>query len=113
MRIEWEGPAPRVLFICAAGLLRAPTAALITAREHGWNTRAAGIMDYALISVTPLLLAWAERVVVMEQDHKRLLCERFPALHLEETVEVLGISDKFRRLDPELEKLILGCMAKA
>ena len=39
-------------------------------------------------------------------------CRR-PALHLEDTVEVLGISDKFRRLDPELEGLILGCVTKA
>ena len=107
MRIEWEGTAPRVLFVCAAGLLRAPTAALVMAREYGWNTRAAGVMDYALIPVTPQLLAWAERVIVMEQEHKRLLCERFPALHIEGIIEVLDIPDIFHRMAPELERLVL------
>ena len=112
MRVEWEGTALRVLFVCSAGLLRSPTAAFLAQRDLDWNTRAAGVADYALVPVTQQLVSWADYIVCMEQEHKEAICGRFSALHLEDRIRVLGIPDQFRRMEPELRIMVSEALSK-
>ena len=68
----YQGDYKKILCVCSAGLLRSPTIAYVLG-EMGFNTRAAGIYDYALISVDDVLLDWADVIVTAEEEHKNHL----------------------------------------
>ena len=55
----YQGPEKRVLCLCSAGLLRSARLAQILQQDYNYNTRNAGVSDYALIPVNTALLAWA------------------------------------------------------
>lgn len=109
-----EGRQPRVLCVCSAGLLRAPTAAFIGQRDFGWNTRAAGAIDeYALVPVTSLLITWSDAILAMEEMHRQILQRRFPGMPQVDRIHVLGIEDKFARMDEGLVERLRGALLKA
>jgi predicted protein tyrosine phosphatase len=114
---RYQMSAPRVLFLCSAGLLRSPTAAAIFASPpYNWNTRAAGVSaEYALIPATLPLLMWADRVFMMEEDHmvglKRIFSTRLDRLVKEKDAgedffTVLDIPDQFEYRSEELVDLL-------
>ena len=58
-----QGTAPKILCVCSAGVLRAPTIANFLATK-GFNTRAVGMSEeYALIPLTPILYYWADLII--------------------------------------------------
>ena len=91
---------PRFLFVCSAGLLRSPTAAYVAA-NRGYNTRAAGMEEYALIPVTQQLVDWADKVFCMDEYQKSILDDHFNADAI-----ALNIPDKFEYRNTELVKLL-------
>lgn len=97
----------RVLCVCSAGLLRSPTAAFVLAMDHGFNTRAAGVVaEYALIPVDQALMMWADEIVCMEKSHETELNMMKEKYQLNTPVINLGISDNFRFREPALMQLI-------
>lgn len=100
-----QGRYKRVLCVCSAGILRSATAALVLGRApYNYNTRAAGVADYALIPVDPVLIAWAHEIVTMTREQELILRTRFCIG--ETPIIVLDISDDFRYRQPELVRLI-------
>lgn len=100
---KYQGSAKRVLCICSAGLLRSPTAANVLHKEYGHNTRAAGIsIDFALIPVDAVLLAWADEIVVMESWMTHNLPPEF-----DKPIICLQIEDNYEFMDEELQRKIL------
>lgn len=98
----YQGKYKKVLCVCSAGLLRSPTAALVLSQEpFNYNTRAAGLEDYALVEVDPILLEWADEIVCMTsaQATKLIPMTYKPIINL-------GIPDNYGYRDPELIKLI-------
>lgn len=65
---SYQGPDPRILFVCSAGLLRSATAANLFAKK-GWNTRNCGTAEYALIPLSFNLLCWADKVFFMSESN--------------------------------------------
>lgn len=107
VRLSREGNAKRILFICSAGLLRSPTAAIIGHQQFGWNARSAGIEDFALINVTDALLGWADCIICMTDDHKVKLLSQFSHLDIQpDTVEVLDIPDDYSWMDDTLVAIL-------
>ena len=99
----------RVLCICSAGLLRSPTAAVVLASEpFNFNTRAAGIHDYALIPVDDVLLEWADEIVFMENSHSKLLASQFDIdlISWKKPVVILDIPDNYEYRNEELKAAI-------
>jgi predicted protein tyrosine phosphatase len=69
-----QGSHKRILCVCTGGILRSPTAAWVLSNEpYNANTRAAGIADFALIQVDPVLCAWADEIVCMEPKHQNFV----------------------------------------
>lgn len=99
----YQGNDKKVLFVCSAGLLRSATAARIFADKY--NTRAVGSAPYALIPITPNLIAWADEIVFMSWPNSHEALENFPALKAKKLVE-LDIPDAFEHMDPELIRLL-------
>lgn len=66
---EWQGKAPRHLYVCSAGLLRSATAATI-ASTLGVNARNCGShYEYALIPISVNLVFWAQKIIFMNPDN--------------------------------------------
>lgn len=105
----------RVLFVCAAGILRSATAAhIFSAEPYNWNTRTAGAsVQFALTPITEALIMWADQIYCMEEENKEDLLNIF-GNHLENVLEargpdfikVLNIPDNFYYRDPELIKIL-------
>jgi predicted protein tyrosine phosphatase len=96
-----QGDYKRVLCLCSAGLLRSPTIAWILG-NNGYNTRSAGVHDYALIPVDDVLIHWADIVVCADQEHADMLLQK----HKPKTLVVLGIPDYYAFRHPTLIKLV-------
>ena len=99
----YQGTDKKVLFVCSAGLLRSATAARIFADKY--NTRAAGSASYALIPISPNLIAWADEIVFMKWTNRVEALEKFPALKEKKLVE-LDVPDEYEHMDPELIRIL-------
>lgn len=105
-----QGDAVKALFVCSAGILRSPTAALHFAKTKGWNTRAVGDREeFALIPLSEALLHWADVIFVMTADQRLHI-----KLHFEQSfadkIFVLNIEDDFGFMDPDLVKSLDASM---
>lgn len=107
----FQGEERRVLCVCSAGLLRSPTmAAVLAGPPWNYNTRAVGHVEaYALIPLDPVLIAWADLIVVAD-DHMvepvwQMAKEAFPH---DDDVQIVSLSipDRYARMAPELVELI-------
>lgn len=104
----------RVLCICSAGLLRSPTAANVLHKKFGWNTRAAGSCeDFALITVSEVLLHWADEVVFVNRDNLSDMDEEQLEILKRKDVFVLNLPDQFNWNEDGLKQEILSQYAKA
>lgn len=107
----YQGIDKKVLCICSAGLLRSPTTAFVLHKEFGFNTRAAGLQDYALIPVSEALLLWADEIVVMENYQLKELkseCKEMDIDIEKKKVISLNIPDMFNYMDEKLQQMILS-----
>lgn len=98
-----QGDAKKVLCVCSAGLLRSPTTAELLSQEYGYNTRACGLHDYALIEIDEVLHEWADEIVVMDEDQRQAVINRFGD---DTPIQALNIPDNFAFRDPELVEII-------
>lgn len=107
---QFQGAAPRYLFVCSAGLLRSPTGASLAALR-GINARSCGSnFNYALIPCSANLINWAEKIVFVNPENYEQLLDNF--LEHQELVEkieqkkiVLNIPDHYEYMDPQLQRL--------
>lgn len=97
----YQGDFKKVLCVCSAGLLRSPTIAWIMS-NHGYNTRACGVHDYALIELDKVLLEWADLIVCANTDIYEIITKK---PHNKDIVD-LKLPDQFQYRDPELVQLI-------
>lgn len=64
-----QGQQRRLLFVCSAGMLRSPTAAAIAVKQQA-NARSCGsTVSLALIPISANLIAWADKVVFMQNEN--------------------------------------------
>ena len=98
----------RILFVCTANIDRSPTAEELYAGDPRYEVLSAGTADFATIPINDKILAWAERIFVMnerEDQHRTLIRIRFP--DVDRPLTDLDIEDRWRRGDPDLVALIL------
>ena len=96
----YQGTDKKVLFVCSAGILRSATAARIYAKKY--NTRAAGSAQYALISVSNDLLAWANEIVFVNEENYQAVAEHWDLKSFDKPIKVLDIPDQYPHMHPEL-----------
>lgn len=108
----YQGDIKRVLTVCSGGVLRSPTAAEVLHQQYGYNTRSAGLNeDFALIIVDEVLIAWAQEIVCMTEEHVAALLVKFDATSKD--LVNLRIQDNYAFRDPELIDLIKERYASA
>lgn len=97
---------PRLLFLCSRNRWRSPTAEVVFATRPGVETDSAGLSPDAEVVVSPEQIAWADKILVMEPQHKVRLNRRL-GKHLKgKPVVVLGIPDQFPYMDEQLVRLL-------
>lgn len=104
----FQGNALKVLTVCSAGLLRSPSVATYLTISKGYNCRAVGVHDYALIQIDDVLLEWADVVVFMQEEHKNAVQRKrkLNAKLKEKKCIVLDIPDNFEYCNEELMKIV-------
>ena len=101
----YQGQDKRVVFVCSMGILRSATAARIYA--HKYNTRTAGSWPDALIPLTPMLMAWADELVFVNQEnYDNIINQLEGSMHtfVASKSKVLNIPDEYPHMHPELIK---------
>lgn len=98
----FQGKDKKVLCVCSAGLLRSPTLANVLHKEFGFNTRACGVHDYALIQFDEVLAEWADEIVVVEEYIANHIPENY-----DHKVTILAIPDQYGYMNPTLQRICL------
>jgi predicted protein tyrosine phosphatase len=93
-----------VLFVCNQGENRSRTGAELLA-EQGQDTRYAGIYSDTM-PVTRELLAWADKIIVFEQNHVDHIKAHWPELAWEKPIFNLEIPDRYCYGSTEMRRLI-------
>jgi predicted protein tyrosine phosphatase len=96
----------KVLFVCTANKLRSPTAAAVFADAPGLEVRSAGLDAACPRPLTAELVAWADRLFVMEQRHREAIRRRFKQALGAKPLIVLGIPDNYDFMQEELVALL-------
>lgn len=110
-----QGPAKRVLFVCSAGMLRSATAATIGSRM-GFNTRACGSENYALVPLSVNLINWAQSIFFVNQYNfvsaKHTFFEDIDTYNqINEKSNVWDIEDIYNYMDPKLQQIITDLLS--
>lgn len=100
---EYQGVYSRYLFVCSAGMLRSPTGAAV-ATKLGYNARACGSAEYALIPISTNLVHWADKIFFVEEVNYLEALDTFSRdLETQNLVRnkavVLDIEDQYKYMD--------------
>ena len=93
--------SPKILFVCAWNKWRSPTAERMFARDKRIRVKSAGVKDDSVYRIESKDLDWADLVICFEEEQKNAIEERFIETEVPK-IEVLGITDDFGFMDPNL-----------
>jgi predicted protein tyrosine phosphatase len=96
----------KILFVCTANRLRSPTAEAVFSQQAGLEVRSAGIDARAARPLTAELVAWADRIFVMEPHHRNFIRRRYRTAVGSRPLTVLGIPDEYEFMQEELVALL-------
>lgn len=88
----------KILFICNQNQNRSKTAEEIF--KGRFKTKSAGL--YNEKPVTKKELSWADMIVVMEDEQRKEIAQRFPDIYMQKQILSLGIPDVYHYNQPEL-----------
>ena len=97
----------KILFICSQNKLRSPTAEQVFSSYPELEVLSAGTNNDAEVPVSPELILWAEKILVMEQNHKNKIRKKFSKFLKDKKIICLGIPDEFEYMDPALIKILM------
>jgi len=94
-----------VLFLCSRNQWRSPTAEALYRNDSRLQVASAGTSTSARRRVTDKMLAWADVILVMENEHRKRLRQDFREAIADKEVIVLDIPD-MPFMDPQLIELL-------
>ena len=96
----------RVLFICRHNRMRSPTAERLFSKRPDLDVKSAGTSPDALTRVNEHMLEWADVILIMDDQQRRSLMNRFSGHPALDRLICLDIPDEFGFLQPELVELL-------
>lgn len=106
---QYQGNFTRLLFVCAVGMLRSPTAAEV-GTEEGFNCRSCGYDSVALIQLSANLIMWADHIVFMNPEAKIESLKLFANTGYEQDIEsksmLMYVDDDYNFGDPNLRSTV-------
>jgi len=94
----------RILFVCSGNIHRSPTAADMFKDRKGFEVKSAGTSIGAHNPVSAELVEWADKIFVMEEEHRKFIVQQFPEDAFK--ITVLDIEDDYYRDDPRLRAVL-------
>lgn len=94
----------KLLFICNVNKFRSPTAEEIF--KDRYETKSAGLSEFATKRLTKEMLEWADIVFVMESKMRKKIGKRFPEQYLKKRIVMLDIEDIYDYMQPELCRIL-------
>ncbi len=94
----------KILFVCTANLDRSKTAEDLVKDRPGFQVRSGGTWEWARRRVSAEDIEWADRIFVMEDEHKEAVLRISPEARGK--IAVLDIPDVYKRGEPELVALL-------
>lgn len=96
----------KILFVCARNKIRSLTAEKLFAGSQLYDVKSRGLSKESRVRLTAADLAWADRVFVMEKNHKnRIASDHRDAISGLEIV-CLFIEDIYQPMQPELIEIL-------
>lgn len=92
----------KLLFICNQNKNRSKTAEEAFKRQ--FETKSAGLFSEQ--PVTEKQIAWADAVIVMEDQQRTEIAKRFPKQYLQKRILSLNIADVYQYKQPELIRIL-------
>jgi predicted protein tyrosine phosphatase len=92
----------KLLFVCARNRIRSLTAEQMFAGSQLYDVKSRGVASNARIKLTAKDLAWADRVFVMEKNHKNRITELFSDVIDGSDIVCLHIEDAYQPMEPAL-----------
>ncbi len=102
----------KILFICSQNKLRSPTAEQVFSQTPELEVLSAGTNNDAENPVTPELIQWADKILVMEKMHVDKIRTKFKRILKNQKIICLGIPDNYKYMDPELIKILMAKVPK-
>ncbi len=102
----------KLLFICSQNRMRSPTAEHLLQGVPGFTVKSAGIDPSSRTQVSKELIAWADKIFVMERKHWIILEECFPKVLKRKQLICLHIPDEYRYMEPELIRKLKTALAQ-
>jgi len=98
----------RVLFVCSGNMDRSPTAEEMFRERSDLEVKSAGtsLLSTLRTRLSRDLVNWADVIFVMEDRHADYIAEKLGMPGAMEKVVVLDIPDRYRKNDPELQRLL-------
>jgi len=96
----------RALFVCSGNFHRSPTAMKMFKDREGFEVKSAGTSFGAPNPVSLELIHWADKIFVMEEEHRKFIVQQCP--EAASKITVLGIEDNYCRDDPHLVAILKG-----
>lgn len=92
----------KVLFVCNQNKNRSKTAENIF--KSKFEAKSAGL--YNEKPVTKKQISWADTIVVMEEDQRKEIANRFPKQYMQKRILSLDVPDMFHYNQPELISIL-------
>ena len=102
--------AEKILFVCTGNVDRSRTAQDLLSDNGAFEVRSAGTWEWAVRRISREDIDWADRIFVMEANHKEAILRLSPGAS--EKIKVLDIPDVYRRGDPALIELLKQGLSK-
>ena len=96
----------KFLFVCSENRLRSATAEVVFSEYEGVEAIGAGTNKDAVTPVSGDLIEWADVILVMETIHRDKISSKYRKLLKGKRLAVLGIPDDYKRMQPELIRLL-------
>ena len=95
----------KLLFVCTENLQRSPTAEELFKNSEKYEAKSVGTSFSAIKRINESAVKWADKIFVMEKNHKDYIESNFQKLMKKEII-ILNIPDVYYRNDPELIKIL-------
>ena len=92
----------KILFVCAQNKIRSLTAEKMFAGSLHYDVRSRGVANDARAKLTANDLLWADKIFVMEKNHKNRITEKFPAVCAGKKIICLFIEDIYEPMEERL-----------
>lgn len=96
----------KILFVCTVNRMRSHTAAEIYQDDPRFDVKSARTDSTARVVLSLELLEWADRIIVMEKQHRNFIRKRYPEIYGNKKIACLYIPDEYDHMQPALVGLL-------